>query len=367
MTPDMSTNTPPPPARFGRYQVIRLLGTGGMADVYLARDLDLDRDVAVKAPRVEQLDARSLERFKSEAKAVARLTHPAIVALYAYGEQDGRPYLVMPYLSGGSLADRLGRGRLALPGALPIIERLAAALDHAHAHGVIHRDVKPANVLFDSVDQAHLSDFGIARVLLNDESTAQHLTPAGLVIGTAAYVSPEQVSAQEIGPPSDIYSLGVVVFEMLTGRVPYDAPSTVLRAAQHVTAPIPSACVLRRDLPATLDEIITQALAKHPADRYPTATALAAALRDIATRQDSPPVRVAEPALRVEVPRLRRRADRPLRVEVPPESPRPRPLKVSVPNPPPRPRRLTRWQLLLILLGLLALALGVAVGFWLEM
>jgi serine/threonine-protein kinase len=187
------------------------------------------------------------------------------------------------------------------------------------------------------------------------------------VIGTAAYVSPEQVSAQEIGPPSDIYSLGVVVFEMLTGRVPYDAPSTVLRAAQHVTAPIPSACVLRRDLPATLDEIITQALAKHPADRYPTATALAAALRDIATRQDSPPVRVAEPALRVEVPRLRRRADRPLRVEVPPESPRPRPLKVSVPNPPPRPRRLTRWQLLLILLGLLALALGVAVGFWLEM
>ena len=302
-------NTPPRPARFGRYEVIRLLGAGGMADVYLARDLDLKREVAVKAPRVEQLNARSLQRFKAEAKAVARLTHAAIVPLYAYGEQDGHPYLVMRYMPGGSLADRLGHGRPALRSMLSIIDRMAAALDHAHNHGVIHRDVKPANILFDDEGRAYLSDFGIAQVLLDDDQTAQHLTPAGLVLGTVAYVSPEQVSAQEVGLRSDIYSLGIVVFEMVTGRVPYDDPSTVLRAAQHVSAPIPSSRTARPDLPAQMDEVIARALAKRPQDRYPSATALAKELRAVVTGQHPPlatraqaTAQIHEPVLHVDVP-----------------------------------------------------------------
>ena len=286
---------------FGRYQVIRLLGSGGMADVYLARDPRLGRQVAIKAPRVEQLSPTVLARFEVEAQAIAGLDRDTIVPLYDYDEQDGRPYLVMRYMPGGSLADRLDKRPLALEAALPIIHRIADALDYAHAHKVIHRDVKPGNILFDDEEQAYLSDFGIARVFNgDDEATQQRLTKPGYALGTVTYTSPEQVrGVSEIGAASDIYSLGVVVFEMLAGRVPYDDPSTILRAAQHVKDPIPSIQALQSSLPKGVDAVINRVLAKRPEDRYSTANQLVTGLSaahnarpasPVASRPASPPV-----------------------------------------------------------------------------
>lgn len=201
------------PTQFGRYQISRPLGAGGMADVYLAHDPLLDREVAIKIPRL-----RSKDRFETEARAVARLEHPAIVPLYEYGEQAGRPFLVMRYMPGGSLADRIARGPQPLAEALPILERIAAALDYAHSRGVIHRDVKPGNILFDKAGHAFLSDFGIARL---EDGGGPRLTAVGAIPGSPAYLSPEQAQgARELDGRSDIYSLGVVAHEMLTGRLP---------------------------------------------------------------------------------------------------------------------------------------------------
>jgi len=278
------------PTTIGRYQIIRPLGSGGMADVYLARDTSLGREVAVKSPKVEGLSAEVMARFDVEARAVARLEHPAIVPLYEYGRTGGRPYLVMRHMRGGSLADRIARGPLALRDALPIIERIATALDHAHAHHIIHRDVKPGNILFDESGQAFLSDFGIAR--LQGEGT--RLTATGMAPATLAYASPEQVLGHStLSGRSDNYSLGVVLYEMLTGELPYRADSGLQQAMQHVNAPIPDIRARRPDLPPAIQNVINRALAKDPAHRYPTAAALAADLRRLSTGR--PPARGAAP------------------------------------------------------------------------
>lgn len=279
------------PTTIGRYHIIRPLGSGGMADVYLARDTSLNRDVAVKSPKAEGLSAGVLARFEIEARAVARLEHPAIVPLYEYGEQDGRPYLVMRHMPGGSLADRIARGPLDLRAALPIIERIAAALDYAHANGVLHRDVKPGNILFDETGAAYLSDFGIARI--TGLGAGQSLTRTGLAIGTAAYMSPEQALGKPIDGRADIYSLGVVIFEMLSGDIPYKADSSLQQAMQHVNAPIPSIRARRPNLPPAVEGVINRALAKDPAGRYQTAAAPAADLRRLATGRQ--PARTASP------------------------------------------------------------------------
>ena len=264
----------------GRYQIVRPLGAGGMATVYLARDPTLDRQVAIKIPNVERLSPEGLARFNIEARAVARLEHQAIVPLYDYGDHDGRPFLVMRYLPGGSLADRLERRAFHLNEALGIIERIASALDYAHRQGILHRDVKPGNILFDESGAAYLSDFGIARIMnLSGEAS---LTQTGLAIGTAAYMSPEQALGQKIDGRSDVYSLGVVIFEMLSGDVPYKADSSLQQALQHINAPIPSIQERRRDLPPTTQMAFSRALAKQPKDRYPTGEALAIDFRRVA-------------------------------------------------------------------------------------
>ena len=243
------------PTQFGRYTIHRPLGAGGMADVYLAHDPTLDREVAIKVPRV-----RSQARFEVEARAVARLEHPAIVPLYEYGDQDGHPYIVMRHMRGGSLADRIARGPLPLAEALPIIERIAAALDYAHSRGVIHRDVKPGNILFDETGHAFLSDFGIARLEdWGDGRAGPRLTAVGAIPGSPAYLSPEQArGAPDLDGRSDIYALGIVVHEMLTGELPQPGPTGV----------IPTIARRRPDLPPAFQAIVARALAADRNARY---------------------------------------------------------------------------------------------------
>src|SRR5258707_400238 len=195
----------------GRYRLDELLGRGGMSEVWLAEDLELGRRVAIKllAPNADNA------RFEREARAVASLAHPNVTQLYDYGESDDRPYIVLEYLPGGTLEERLRDGK-PLPDdqALAIAAGIAAGLAHAHARGVVHRDLKPANVLFDEEGRAKLADFGIARMVAGDGT----LTEAGTVLGTAAYISPEQASGAPASEASDVYSFGVLLYRMLTGR-----------------------------------------------------------------------------------------------------------------------------------------------------
>jgi serine/threonine-protein kinase len=195
----------------GRYRLLEPLGRGAMSSVWLAQDEELERRVAVKmvAPSADR------ERFEREARAVAALSHPNICALYAYGEADGRPYMVLEYLPNGSLEERLKDGPLPDAEALRVAAEMAAGLAHAHERGLVHRDLKPANVLFDVEDRAKIADFGIARM-----GGSGTLTEAGTVLGTASYISPEQASGQPAGPASDVYSFGVILFRIADGAAP---------------------------------------------------------------------------------------------------------------------------------------------------
>src|SRR3954447_20723098 len=208
----------------GRYRLLETLGRGAMSSVWLAQDEELARSVAVKtlAPSADRA------RFEREARAAAALSHPNICSVYDYGEADGKPFMVLEYLPGGSLEERLAPGPLDDGEALRIAAELAAGLAHAHARGLVHRDLKPANVLFDVEGRAKIADFGIAR--LGEGGT---LTEAGTVMGTAAYISPEQAAGEPAGPASDVYSWGVILFRMLTGRLPFEAEQPLELVAMH--------------------------------------------------------------------------------------------------------------------------------------
>ncbi len=257
----------------GRYRVEGMLGEGGMATVYRAYDPQFSRRVAIKMLASQFAnDPQLRRRFVREAQTVAALEHPAIVPVYDYGEQAGQPYLVMRILSGGSLIDRLELGTLTLAGAARILERLAPALDFAHGQGVIHRDLKPGNILFDHNGLPYLSDFGIVKVM---QGESLDLTGVGLVVGTPLYMSPEQASGSErIDGRSDIYSLGVILYEMLTGKVPFEAETPMATAMKHMLEPPPDILQVRPDLPGGMREVIYRVLAKSPNKRYQTATAL---------------------------------------------------------------------------------------------
>ena len=286
------------PTAFGHYTVIRPLGSGGMADVYLAHDPTLDRQVALKAPRAEFFSADGRARFQREAKAAAALEHVAIVPIYDYNEQNGLPYMVMRYLTGGTLEERLHHRRYTPAEALPVLARVAAALDYAHGRGIIHRDVKAANILFDDKENPYIADFGIAWMATAGETN--RLTVTGEVRGTFDYISPEQARGDKhIDGRSDLYALGIVLFEMLTGDVPYHAESAVSLAVQHISAPIPDIRARRPDLPPALQNVIIRALAKRPDDRYPSGAALVADLQRALAggRIDTPrPTRTATPS-----------------------------------------------------------------------
>jgi serine/threonine protein kinase len=256
----------------GRYRLEQRLG-GGMSEIWAATDLDLDRKVAVKllAPRADPV------RFEREARAVAALAHPNICTLYSYGEIDGRPFMVLEYLSGGSLEERLAAGP-----PLPdedigrLAAEIAAGLAHAHARGVVHRDLKPANILFDSQGRVKIADFGIAQI-----GGASGLTEAGTVFGTAAYISPEQVAGEHATPASDVYAFGVILFRMLTGRLPFEAADAITLAAMHRDRAAPPVTSLRPDAPPGLESVAAAALAKSPADRPRDGAALLAELGDV--------------------------------------------------------------------------------------
>ncbi|MBP8059431.1 MAG: serine/threonine protein kinase, partial [Chloroflexi bacterium] len=264
------------PEKIGKYIVESELGHGGMAVVYLARDPNLGRLVAIKVILPDKsTDAREyLNRFQNEAKVVATLNHPAIVPIHDYDLHEGQPYLVMQYMSGGSLADRLQQGPLSLTEAAQILERIAPALDKVHQKNYIHRDLKPSNILFDDEGRPYLADFGLVKSV-SEGSTA--MTKDGLAMGTQAYMSPEQAMGQELDGRSDIYTLGVILFEMLTGQRPYQAtPSAgVALAVKHVVEPVPNILEFKGDLPLDSQKLINQAMAKKKDERFSSGRALA--------------------------------------------------------------------------------------------
>ena len=262
----------------GRYQVKSELDRGGMSVVYLAHDPRVQRDVAIKMLPRDVRDQPSVrKRFEREARTIAALEHPCIVPIYDFGEEDRQPYLVMRYMLGGSLADRLNR-RTSLARAAQIVTRIASGLDEAHAKNVIHRDLKPGNILFDASDQAFLSDFGIVKIT----ETGQTSNATGtLVLGTPAYMSPEQALGKPLDRRSDIYSLGAVLYEMLTGMPPYTGPTGMSVAMKHVVEPVPDVLERRSDLPVETQAVIARAMAKEASDRFANAGELAAALNAV--------------------------------------------------------------------------------------
>jgi tetratricopeptide (TPR) repeat protein len=260
-----------------RYRSPKRIALGGMGEVYRATDAVLGRAVAVKllAERYSRDDAVQ-GRFTREALAAARLSgEPNIVTVFDVGEHAGRPFIVMEYLGGGSLEERIQKdGAQEVGDSLEWLEQAAAALDAAHRHGVVHRDVKPANLMLDRNGIVHVADFGIASAAGTDS-----LTMTGTVLGTAGYLSPEQAQGERATPASDRYSLAVVAFELLSGRRPFESESITAEAAAHVNAPVPSIAELCEGLPAELDAVFRRALAKDPARRFETACEFVGALR----------------------------------------------------------------------------------------
>lgn len=288
----------------GGCRIERLLGMGGMAVVYKAFQERLGRDVALKVlPPMLAADAQFSERFRREALAVARLRHSNITQIFDTGEEGGYRYIIMEYLEGGALTERMKNGPLPAADCLSIIAPLAGALDEAHRQGIIHRDIKPANILFTKNGQPVLSDFGIARIF--ETGT---VTSTGLFVGTPEYVSPEQVEGQPVDARSDVYSLGIVLYQMLTGRVPFQGatPTAVLHA--HVYTEPPSMRQFKPDVTPEVEAVVQRALRKNPAERFATACelvdALQAALKGvmpapvaIKTRTTPPPHPVVKPPL----------------------------------------------------------------------
>ncbi len=274
------------PTTVGRYVIKEELGQGGMATVFLAFDPRFEREVAIKVlPHAFLHDPAFRQRFEREAKTIAGLEHKAIVPVYDFGEHEGQPYLVMRHMAGGSLIDRLRQGPISLEETARIISRLASALDKAHKAGIVHRDLKPGNILFDQSGDAYLADFGIAKLL---EQTAS-LTGTGSVIGTPAYMSPEQAKGVgDIDGRSDIYALGAILFEMLTGKLPYDSDTPMGLVVKHIMEPVPRIRDSNPDLPQGVEGVIVRSMAKEREQRYQTTSQMAHELNKVDTSAAEP-------------------------------------------------------------------------------
>jgi tRNA A-37 threonylcarbamoyl transferase component Bud32 len=290
------TNVLPP-----RYEVPQLVARGGMGEIYSARDASLGRTVAVKvlAERYAA-DEEIRKRFTREALASARLSGaPNTITIYDVGEWEGRPFIVMEYLPGGSLEDVLKEEGRQEPGqALAWLDQAGRALDHAHAHGIVHRDVKPANLLLDTDRNVHVADFGIATAAGMDS-----LTQTGTVLGTAGYLSPEQAEGKQTTAASDRYALGVLGFELLTGTRPFQNGSITAEAAAHVHAPVPEASARAHDVPPQVDDVFRRALAKEPEQRFTSCGEFVNVLRAAYDQADGGATRISAPLRRAPAPR----------------------------------------------------------------
>lgn len=288
--------------QFGSYELREILGRGGMAAVFRGYQAAIDRSVAVKVLPAELLhDPNFSVRFFNEARTLAKLTHPSILPLYDFGEANGMPYIVMPLMSKGTLADRLKNGPLPLSEVVRIITPVAQALDYANKQGVLHRDVKPNNILFDQHDNPYLADFGIAKVLESNTN----LTGTG-IIGTPDYMSPEQARGETLDHRSDLYALGVVAYQCLTGQALFRATTPMGIIFKHVSEAPQPLRALRADLPAEVEKVVLKALAKDPNVRFPTtvefARALAAAVNGGAQPEAGTIVNVAAPTTGANAP-----------------------------------------------------------------
>lgn len=347
------------PAKIDRYDVKAEIGRGGMATVYEAYDPIFERTVAVKVlPREFLHEPEFRARFTREAKVIAGLEHPAIVPVYDFGEDNGQPFLVMRYMRGGSLADRLQKGPIPIDETAEILKRLGSALDRAHEQGIIHRDLKPSNVLFDEYSDAYLADFGIVRLA----SSSEALTASGSLVGTPTYMSPEQVYGdKQLDGRSDIYALGVILFQMLTGQTPYEADTPARLMMKHVMDPVPHVKDRRPDLPDEFDDIINRAMAKEPAERFPKASELSSALTAVTKRSDkdelAAELAAVQTELQAEPPRIQTPA--PFPVDGKPEA-------TEFPGAPAGGRvQIPLWVWALAGMLLLVCAAGVGGGAWL--
>jgi serine/threonine protein kinase len=301
--PRIPTDLRPVPLAPPGYLIENELGRGGMGVVYKALQRGLNRPVALKMIlTIDHADQKDLLRFMAEAEAVAAISHPHVINVFEYGEQHGRPYLAMEYLSGGNLADRLKRtGPMTPDDAAELVAKLARAVAAAHDQGIVHRDLKPANVLFDEVGEPRVSDFGLAK-----RTGQSELTRTGAVMGTPAYMAPEQAAGQTkfVGPAADVYALGVILFECIAGRRPFDDPDPVALIMQVATENAPRLRRIAPDAPKDLERICQKCMAKDPIDRYPSAIALA---EDLTRFVNGEPVVAARPGV---FDRLRSTLDR---------------------------------------------------------
>jgi serine/threonine protein kinase len=265
----------------GRYHVQEQLGEGGMATVFKAYDTRLERSIAIKVIRPEKTGTTSfLARFEREARALAQLSHTNIVKVLDYGEHEGMPFLVMEFISGGTLRQVL-KGPLPYQEAAKIVAPVARALEYAHQRKIIHRDIKPANILMNESGQPMLSDFGIAKLLEMDDGDA--LTGTGVGMGTPEYMAPEQgTGASKVDQRADIYSLGVVFYEMITGRKPFQADTPLAVVYKQVHDPLPSPRLYISGLPDSVEKVLIKVLAKSPEDRYQSMAAFAEVLENLA-------------------------------------------------------------------------------------
>src|SRR5437660_7330530 len=262
----------------GRYRIMRKLGTGGMANVYLAEDQELGRRVAIKILDDRHAgDDQFVERFRREAKKAASLSHPNIVSIYDRGEAEGTYYIAMEHLDGRSLKELIvARGPAPVHVAIDYARQILAAIRFAHRHGIVHRDIKPHNVLVDAEGSLKVTDFGIARA-----GASSQMTEAGSIIGTAQYLSPEQAKGAPVDQTSDLYSVGVVLYELLTGVVPFSGDTPVEIAMKHLSAVPEGPSAQRGEIPRNLDLVILRALAKDPSDRYQSAEEMDADLERV--------------------------------------------------------------------------------------
>src|SRR5512139_137158 len=264
----------------GPYRIVEQLGSGGMATVFKAYHASLDRFVAIKVlhPAFKQ-DPQFLTRFQREARIVAKLQHPAIVPVYDFNEHDGQPYLVMRFIEGETLKARLSKGELSLPEMVQVLHPVGEALQYAHGQGVLHRDVKPSNILLTPDGTVFLADFGLARIAQAGESTLSQ----DALVGTPQYISPEQARGDaDLDARTDVYSLGVVMYELLVGRVPYQADTPYAVIHDHIYAPLPLPRSIKPGFPEALERVLLKALAKERDDRYASVTELMTAFESAA-------------------------------------------------------------------------------------